>query len=325
MPPRERPRGNDGAGDPAKYSRPSERGREFPPSHRGLPLRETVSQYVNVRHNISAAEKAALPTQETTSVSHRVVPAERGTDTVTWHEIPRLQGRQFFEGTIKAFLKSMGKHIIKRVVDLIAPGFGGLLDVAERVMSFARVLRTVTEGSGTLDVPVLKAGGIDFMLDIRMGSDRTSSELPVSAYLAPGNGGQFGGFEAKPLKHHLRQPHSTGEGPPIAVGNVTELTEGRHTRVVLAEADLSVLIDLPEPSAAASVLRDWAEQQLRPELLESLGENSRLELVIVFDPQLGVGTWVRLPAGESDWRMILRTDPQTQALDIDVVRVVPAR
>ena len=256
------------------------------------------------------------------SLGH-AAPAERGADAWGWHEIPREEGRRFFTGTIKAFLTQIGKHIIKRIADFIAPGAGVLLDAVERAMSVVRVLKSVGEGAGTLDVPVFKAGGIDFMLDIRVGGDGTNSELPVSAYLAPGDGALFGGFEVTPLKQHHRLPRTTEGVTPVILGKVTQLTEDGDTRVALAEADLSALIDLPEPSAAAAMLREWATQQLTPRLEGSLGKSS-LEFVIVFDPEFGAGAWVRLQAGKSAWRVILRTDPQTQALVIDVVRVAPA-
>ena len=225
----------------------------------------------------------------------------RGAESGVFHVVHRS-----IERTKRAFLHAAFEKLAMFVANIISHGATAFL---HGILCAHKALELISAHSLEINVPVYHAPcKIDVMVGIPL--DR---KMPT-VYLSPGgDSSPFGGIEVTPAdnEHESRR----------AVAAAMWFDEDDHRRALVAEVDLSEVAEVTEPGDRAAAMRDWAEQQLVPNLREHCEDND-LELVFVYDPVTGIGAWMRLSTSERHWCIVLNQDSRNNMLTAKIVRLV---
>lgn len=197
--------------------------------------------------------------------------------------VPRLNKRfRTARGEVKSFLsktiKSCVKWAVTRAVDIVAPGVGAIISACEKVIEVVKGIKAVATGKGEIGVPLATFGGFDFMIDVHVGDDPKGRYLPVSAFITPSSGDSV-------------------------ISHIDITPESDQHRAAIIYADLSRVPELPEPATRAGLIRSYTEQQVLPQLSKQY--EGEFELVYVYDPETGIGAWMRVAGAKTQWCILV--------------------
>jgi hypothetical protein len=221
----------------------------------------------------SRPEAAERPRQDDPANS---IVKEAGTSSVL--ETAGEESKSFFSKTAQALMTWVGL----RLVDLIAPGVGAAISACERVVTIVQDIKALIQGSGDISFPVGTFDGFEVRAQVHFGDDPEGRDLPFSAYISPCEGDSLlEQVDMKPDSHH------------------------RYAAMI--KADLSRLSGLPEPASRAGVVRSYTEQEILPRLRRY--DDEEVELVYVYDEKSGVGAWMRVSNGRTNWCILVWISP----------------
>jgi hypothetical protein len=219
----------------------------------------------------------------------------------------------------KLVKKSLGESIretgewviqtgLKIVAHCICPAAGHLVTLAFEVKEVLDDITALSnpDSSCELHVPLVHLPpGIAFEADVRLGNDDEEDGPRLSVFVAPGDGGLFGGWALEREKGHkaARQavPKAEQDAPEGACVVHTDLSQA-----VFASGELPMRAAILRESASRLQSQLWATP-----------EYSGLSLMVIYDDQADLGMWlVRSEAMTriSTWKIDLESDAETGLL-----------
>ena len=207
--------------------------------------------------------------------------------------------KAFVDGTLQAFAQQ-GLRLAAH-----AMGVGLAYEAYYWANKSVHAIEALTSDDGIqVDLPV-PVGGLDLMVHVSTAdSGADEPEPPVTAFIAPGDGSLAEAVDIGPADHHDNGAYeSPAEQPAETIPSRDETATHPEPRAAdrplkvygqaaVVEVDLTVLQNLTDAKRVA-VLRDLAEQKLRPQLIRCL-ETRDPTLVIVYDRVLRRTWWVRI-------------------------------
>ena len=172
-------------------------------------------------------------------------------------------------------IKSCAEWVFKRTIDIVAPGVGAMISTCENIIKIVNAIKVAATGEGKIDVPIPLAsfGGFEFMIDVQVGGD-----LPVSAFITPSSEDSL-------------------------LDRIEVTPESDHRRAAAIHVNLSRVLDQPELSDHAGLIRSYTEQKVLPQL--SRQYEGEFELVYVYDPDMGIGAWMRISNARTQWCILI--------------------
>ena len=153
-----------------------------------------------------------------------------------------------------------------------------MISACEQVIKIVNDIKAAATGKGEIGVPLASFGGFEFMIDVHVGDDPEGRHLPVSAFITPSSGGSV-------------------------LDQIEVTPESDHGRAAVIYTDLSRVPKLPEPTSRAGLIRSYTEQQVLPQL--SRQYEGEFELIYVYDPEMGIGAWMRVSNARTQWCILV--------------------
>jgi hypothetical protein len=225
----------------------------------------------------------------------------------------------FVDGTLKAFAQA-GLRVAAHAV-----GLGPVYEVGHLAVKATNTVSALASDHGaqwSLPVPV---DGVDLMVSVTVGDDRSGDHCPVSLFVAPGEDSLAAAIDIEPAEQAGRAQHPAAKeaAEPTKPVPAADPAAGEHVQlygqVAVATMDLSALENRSRADRVAA-LRELVVRELRPQLTKG-SEQRDLALVIGYDPTMGLAFWTRIDRDPSRvWHVVAEYDLASRQLAIRDVR-----
>jgi hypothetical protein len=271
-----------------------------------------------------------------------------------WSDVPepmRDIERQTVKDSFNSFMELAIMESVKAAADMMHPGLGPVIDIGEQIWKICQGIEAVNDSEAPLEitVPLIHEAGIDIDFHVRLPSRDGTEALgpPINAFLAPSEDSLFGGWEIEraesarpPDKEtdNTSQESESSEHPHVLETNTPFIVVERPVKplpqlgprsrpligrgverahAAIVTCNLAAIETIGAIKHDAAIL-PRAAGRLRY-LLKDEPKFRDLDLVVIYDPYIGVGMWL-IPEAEPvrltrAWRIQLRMDQTTgQAL-----------
>jgi hypothetical protein len=236
------------------------------------------------------------------------------------NDLPEIE-RQSVTDSVNGFVEWAERRLLAAGADALLPGIGRLVDLAFAVNDVVTSIRALGSDDPVLEAPLPSpVPGLDFCLEIPLGSDEVHPAPPLALCIAPDAPSLTGGWALDSPEQDARpdggrkSEHRAERLPDDAEEEVLEreldrqkaaprrttdigaprelLTAGRPVATCIVETDLGSL-----PLLKRRKLRAWQLYVLAtgyaPQLRENL-RSARFEVLVITDRQRRCGLWIWL-------------------------------
>lgn len=250
------------------------------------------------------------------------------------NDLPEIE-RQSVTDSVNGFVEWAERRLLAAGADAVLPGIGGrLMELAFAVKDVGTSIRALGSDDPVLEAPLPSpVQGLDFCLEIPLGSDEAHPAAPLALCIAPDAPSLTGGWaldspeqderpdggrksehraerlpddaEEEELERELDRRMAAPRRRTTDIGGPRELlAAGRPATSCIVETDLGSLPLLKRRKLRASQLYVLATEYA-PQLRENL-HSARFDVLVIADHRRRCGVWIRLRPDLDDDALALR-------------------